>query len=228
MLRTSPLPRRSLRGAAAGRSCCAGALGSPGVPGRKPATQCARQMRPRSCPLASLSPRALRSRPAPNEAQRRAPPARAAQRCRTAGETQASGGVGKCPRLCSGRGEPTDARLTLLLGSMAALRRRLWLRAGDALVPAQDPRLPLLTPSTRSAIYRTPAIGWRGRCVWGCGQSQEAWPGHVQGGAPGGGGEGEGEGSRPRPCCSCESALLPVPWVRGECSLCDLSKCLAV
>lgn len=34
----------------------------------------------------------------------------------------------RAPRLCSGRGGPAGARLTLLLGSMAALRRRLWQR----------------------------------------------------------------------------------------------------
>lgn len=171
-------------------------------------------MRPRSCPLASLSPRALRSRPAPNEAQRRAPPARAAQRCRTAGETQASGGVGKCPRLCSGRGGPTDARLTLLLGSMAALRRRLWLRAGDALVPAQDPRLPLLTPSTRSAIYRTPAIGWRGRCVCVCvGRARGRGLGTSRAGLQGEGARAEERAPVPDPALA---ASLPYSLCLGS------------
>lgn len=81
-----------------------------------------------------------------------------------------------------GQPGPASASLTLLLGSMAALRRWLWLhrvrgRAGGALTAAQSPRLktersdfaPTISTicTATSTVYRTPAIGSRFCCVGG-------------------------------------------------------------
>lgn len=83
---------------------------------------------------------------------------------------------------CGGQPGPASASLTLLLGSMAALRRWLWLhrvrgRAGGAVTAAQSPRLktarsdfaPTISTICKatSTVYRTPAIGSRFCCVVG-------------------------------------------------------------
>lgn len=149
--RSSPLPRpgRSRRGASAGEIVSdvprlgpgcpgpAGPRGGRGAPGRKPDAQCGRQLRTRRpCARHIPSP----SAPAPPASAERGAPGRRRGRLREARRPprahSAAGRPGRLgpaegrrgPRLCSGRGGPAGARLTLLLGSMAALRRRLWQR----------------------------------------------------------------------------------------------------
>lgn len=190
---------RSLRAAAA-----AGAL-DPRKEGRYGAS--AKSVRPRPCPLASLTPRALRSRPAPNDARRRAPPAPP--------RSDPAGGVGR-GALClcwEGAGGPC--------GRDSPCCWDPWLRcargSGCEVETSQDtiPARTLRTRgprSSRSAVYRTPAIGW----LWGvCGLTR--------GGAWG----TSGVGLRAQPCSSRESPLLTVAWVRGKRSrsLCALSNC---
>lgn len=97
---------------------------------RAPTTHAAPLRPPHPEPIRTRAPslaRARRYRPAPREAQRGAAPAPGAQRGGAARELEPAEGR-RSPRLCSGRGGPAGARLTLLLGSMAALRRRLWQR----------------------------------------------------------------------------------------------------